>query len=226
MCLKNISSKSKSDGSAVMYKVFIHTVAREDSEKAFLVSPFEYTPLTDDILGGKAEYAADRRCLPESLFDETSVMLRGKISDGFVHGYADKRSALKDLYRFYATKFAAAALIKCRIPEGEVYYDGDFDNDETVRVRATRAVTVERIEEMYVDRMTEEDHERYGDYHMFVRKNQSPRRCVAFLKRMYGKTDPRQLENDSVITVFAEYMSPDENPDSIPDDSIPDLYNQ
>lgn len=221
MCLKNISSKSKSDGDAVMYKVFIHTVAREDSEKAFLVSPFEYTPLTDDIIGGKAEYAADRRCLPESLFDETSVMLRGKISDGFVHGYADKRSALKDLYGFYATEFAAAALVKCRIPEGETYYDGNFDDDETVRVRAARAVRVERVEEMYVHRMTEEDHEKYGEYHVFVRKNQSPRRCVAFLRRMYGKTDPWKNENDSVIPKFPRYMSPDEDPDS-----IPDLYNQ
>lgn len=221
MCLKNISSKSKSDGDAVMYKVFIHTVVREDSEKAFLISPFERVPLTNDVLGGKAEYAADRRCLPESLFDETSVMLRGKISDGFVHGYADKRSALKDLYGFYATEFAAAALVKCRIPEGETYYDGDFDDDETVRVRATRAVTVERIEEMYVDRMTEEDHEKYGEYHVFVRKNQSPRRCVAFLKRMYGKTDPWQPENDSVITVFSKCMTMEEA-----SDSIPDLYNQ
>lgn len=221
MCLKNISSKSKSDGGAVMYKVFIRTAAREYSEKAFLVSPFEYTPLTDDILGGKAEYAADRLGFSESFFDETAVMLRGKIGDGFVHGYADKRSALKDLYRFYASEFDAAALVKCRIPEGETYYDGDFDEDETVRVRAARAVKVERVEEMYVHRMTEEDHEKYGDSHVFVRKNQSPRRCVAFLKRIYGKTDPWKPENDSVTPKFPRYMSPDEDPDS-----IPDLYNQ
>lgn len=221
MCLKNISRKAKSDGDAVMYKVFIHPDTCDENEKAFLVSPFEYTPLTDDILSGKAEYAADRRYLPESLYKEITVITNDKIGNGFVHGYADKRSALKDLYRFYTSKFTAAALVKCRIPEGEVYYDGDFDNDETVRVRATRAVTVERVEEMYVDRMTEEDHEKYGAYHMFVRKNQSPRRCVAFLKRMYGKTDPWQLENDSVITVFSKCMTMEEA-----SDNLPDLYNQ
>lgn len=212
MCLKNISKKSVSDGDAVMYKVFVCTI----NEATFLVSPFEHTPLTDDMIDGKAEYAAGRRYYPESYFDETSVMLRGKISEGFVHGYADKQSALKDLYRFYTSSFTAAVLIKCRIPKGEAYYDGDFDDDQTVKARATRAITVERVEEMYVDRMTEDDHERYGDYHVFVRKNQSPRRCVAFLKRMYEKAYPHKKD---VACKYAEYMY------EIPD-CLPDLYNQ
>ena len=218
MCLTNISKKSVSDGHAVMYKVFVHSSNK--IETAFLVSPFRFTPLTDDVLSGKAEYAADRRELLESFFDEATVMLDDEINGGFVHGYADKRSALKDLYGFYASGFTAAALVRCRIPEGETYYDGNFDYDETNKVRATRAVTVERVEEMYVHRMTDEDHEKYGEYHMFVRKNQSPLRCVAFLERMYGKTDPRKKENGDVTPRFPKYMSPDENPDS-----IPDLYN-
>ena len=218
MCLKNISSKSKSDGNAVMYKVFVHTGVYEENEP-FLVSPFELVPLTDDVLSGKAEYAADRDGLSESIFEEAFVMSNGKITNGFVHGYADKQSALKDLYRFYAAEFTAAALVKCRIPEGEAYYDGDFDEDKAVRVRAARAVKVERIEEMYMYRMTEEDHEKYGEYHVFVRKNQSPRRCVLFLKRMYEKTDPWNI--DSAVPKLPNYMSPDENPDN-----IPDLYNQ
>lgn len=212
MCLKNISKKSVSDGDAVMYKVFVCSV----DEATFLVSPFEHTPLTEEMLDGKAEYTANRHCFPESFFEETAVMLRDKISDGFVHGYADKQSALKDLYRFYSSSFTAAVLIKCSIPKREAYYDGDFDEDKTVTARATRAVTVERVEEMYVCRMTAEDHERYGEYHVFVRKNQSPRRCVAFLKRMYDKVYPQKK---GVAYRLPEYMY------EIPD-SLPDLYNQ
>lgn len=221
MCLKNISEKSVSDGDAVMYKVFIHhTRACDGNENVFLFSPFELTPLTDDVLDGKAEYAAYRGGFPESFFDEASVTQRDRIGDGFVHGYADKRSALNDLYKYYASGFTAAALVRCRIPEGETYYDGDFDDEIAVRARATRAVTVERVEEMYVHRMTEEDHEKYGEYHVFVRKGKSPRRCVAFLERVYRRAYPRGKGNGA-DPKFPEYISPDENPDG-----IPDLYNQ
>lgn len=227
MCLTNIRSKSVSDGTTVMYKVFVLTnydvlndylhfsKIKSDINSTFLTSPFENKQLTKEMLRGNEEYAADREYLPEELFDETSIMLSDKISDGFVHGYADKRSALRDLYSFYARNFYAAVIVKCRIPEGETYYDGDFDHDETNRVRATRTVIVERVEEMYSWKMTEEYHKKYGDYHVFVCKNQNPCRCVDFLCRICESS----LAKDSEA-YLPDYMLCEQL------DNVPDLYNQ
>lgn len=230
MCLKNISSKSKSDGNAVMYKVFVLSYFYSYDEflklkkdgRTFLSSPFERAPLMKDVLDGKAEYAADRENIPASFFEETAILASGSINEGFVHGYADKQSALRDLYGHYARNYEVAVIAKCRIPEGEEYYDGSFDEELDCRVRATRAVFVERIEEMYMYRMAKEDHEKYGAYHVFVLKNQSPSRCVSFLERMYNrmwKVSNKGIPHDEMT---ACYKSADE----IRCASLPDLYNQ
>jgi hypothetical protein len=230
MCLKNISKKSVSDGDAVMYKVFVLSYSNsyeeylmlEKDERTFLSSPFERTPLKKDVIDGKAEYAADREYLPAPFFEEAVVMSSGSINQGFVHGYADKQSALRDLYGFYARNSEAAVIVKCRIPKGETYYDGTFDEDQSCRTRATRAVIVERVEEMYVYRMTEEDHERYGDYHVFVLKDQGPRQCVIFLERMYSRMWKASSEGNPYDEITAAYMTSDR----IDECNLPDLYNQ
>jgi hypothetical protein len=224
MCLCNIKNKSVSDGTAVMYKVFVLPNSDEfknylskkefDNNATFLTSPFEYEPLTKEMLRGKVEYAARRDSIVSAESYEKLVERRDKISTGYVHGYADKQSALRDLYGFYARNFFAAVIVKCRIPEGEAYYDGDFDSDTSVTARAARTMIVERVEEMYSWKMTEKQQEMYGDYHVFVRKNQNACRCVNFLGRICEDTLIKDCE-----AYCSDYMSIEQI------DNVPDLYN-
>lgn len=203
MCLNNIKYKQVSDGTALVYKVFFYDNEVEAGKIAGqFVSPFVRVTLQPDQLSGKKEYAASRQYTAKHY--ECNAEANDKINAGFVHGYADKQSALRDFYMFYTRHHYACAIVKCRIPEGETYYDGDFDSDGSVRVRATRAVVVERVEEMFCCCMNGSDHERYKDYHVFARKRQTPRRCLDFLRRVWRNglwKNGSPSENDCTVMI-------------------------
>lgn len=188
MCL-NKASEKKVAKDTVMYKVFIERNGK-------LVSPFEYEPLTDDMIAGTVPYAA-RRVERDDYYERRTECNR-KITSGFVHGYADKRSALNDLYMFYARNFDSCLIAKCRIPDGEAYYDGIFDQDCDAHVRATRAVFVERVEEMFCTKLAMEDRAKYGRLHVFAVKGKTPAECVkefhAIRMKAYGASQTATAE--------------------------------
>lgn len=89
----------------------------------------------------------------DKIFSENEIDLifnkTAQIADsceyGFVHSYLTKNIAIQEVENYYSYVHPTI-LIKCTVPNGEIYHTGGFDSDRRMKCIATKCLKLESVE--------------------------------------------------------------------------------
>ena len=91
-----------------------------DRGSGHFMTPFQHTPIPDDVITGKCAFKASRtksEVLLEKGYGHFSCS--GLVVDyGYIHTWKDEKTA---------RKVHTGPIFKCIIPKGTIYYDGYFN---------------------------------------------------------------------------------------------------
>lgn len=172
MCLNYIKESVVSDGTVACWKVFeydfkqaifkspfyhcrLQPACYADKNRRLYEAQRDIYVLEDNIiesaemcklLNGKTINSEFSQNEIDLLFD-CSVKIIDSCEGGFVHAYRTKEIGEKELCNYYAwTHMNPALLVKCIIPEGEMYHVGIFDSDYDVESIATKSLMLSSVE--------------------------------------------------------------------------------